>query len=134
METVEAVEARSTALGARDARDAEGTEPVTMGAASGRAVTLPTERAPRATFVSGCESPRWTGRTTLPVAVRSTPEPFALNGLPKGLSEKRATSELHAPSAPAIKAAAATRLKAEKRRTFDVRRISTHRRLRNRNY
>jgi hypothetical protein len=70
----------------------------------------------------------------LPVAVRSTAEPLALKGLPKGLSEKRATSVLHAPNAPAIKATAPTRLNAEKRRTFDVKRISPHRRLRNTTY
>jgi hypothetical protein len=50
------------------------------------------------------------------------------------LSEKRPTSELQAPSAPAIKTTAATRLMAEERRHSYFKRISPHRRLRNTTY
>jgi hypothetical protein len=108
-------------------------EPVTMGAASGCDETAPMAGAVLVTRLST----EATERPMLPVALRSIgvtePDPD-LKGLLNGLSEKRATSELQAPSAPAIKATAATRLMAEERRHSYFKRISPHRRLRNTTY
>jgi hypothetical protein len=128
-------EAMATALAGRGAAaataEADGIEPVTVGAASGaEAIRLTGGTVDRT--VSTAES---AVRFTLPVAVRSTEDGEApLKGFPNGFSEKRATSVLHAPKPPAIRPIAATRPRAEERRKWNFKRISPHRRLRNTTY
>jgi hypothetical protein len=108
-------------------------EPVTVGAASDCEDTAPMAGAVLATRLSTDAAER----PMLPVAFWSIglaePDP-ELKGLLNGLSEKRPMSELQAPSAPAIKTTAATRLMTEERRHSYFKRISPHRRLRNTTY
>jgi hypothetical protein len=69
----------------------------------------------------------------LPVALRSTEvaPPVREKGLEKGLSEKRATSLLQAPSDTAKAAANVTRPRAEEFKNATLERMFTHQGLRN---